>query len=165
MKPLKSIAFYFDWVLDFLALVAGAIIIFTMLGVCVNVIMRYFFNRPIVGVDEVTGYLLLYVTFLGAAWLLKNEGHVAVDFVVLRFGPKGRAFISIVSSIIGIVICLALVWYGSKVTWESYKTHGYLGTVLEIPKAPIFLLIPLGSLLLLIQFVRQLFAKIREFRN
>ena len=155
----------FDFLLDILAYVSGGIILITMVGVCLNVIMRYFFNRPIVGADEVTGYLLLYVTFLGTAWLLKDEGHVAVDFIVLKLRPRKQIFLNVVTSMIGMIISAALVWYGSKVTWQSYITHAYMGTILEIPKAPILVVIPAGSCLLLIQFIRRAFANIRKLRS
>ena len=44
--------------------------------------MRYFLNRPLVWVLELTEYALLWVTFLGAAWLLRQGGHVQVDVIV-----------------------------------------------------------------------------------
>ncbi len=161
----EQIAASFDRLLEILAYVSGGIILMTMVGVCLNVIMRYFFNRPIVGADEVTGYLLLYVTFLGTAWLLKDEGHVAVDFVVLKLQLRKQIFLHVVTSILGVIISAALVWYGSKVTWKSYITHAYMGTILEIPKAPILVLIPVGSFLLLIQFIRRTFVNIRKLRS
>jgi TRAP-type C4-dicarboxylate transport system permease small subunit len=95
------------------------------------------------GVEEVTEQLLLYITFMGTAWLLKKEGHVAVDFVLLRMRPKTRSFFGIVSCLIGILICAALTWYGFKVTWVNLRQGAYFSSVLELPKAPVFVIIPI----------------------
>ena len=161
----KKIGIIFDRILDSLAFLAGSTVIFLMLCVSLNVIMRYAFNRPIVGVEDITEHLLLFVTFLGTAWVLRKEGHVAIDFLVIRWSPRTQAFCKIITSLLGIVICTTLTLYGLKVTLAYFQSKAYFSSVLQFPKAPIFVVIPIGSFLLLIQFVRRAARTIEEIRS
>ena len=134
---------------------AGMLLIFIMLSVCMEVILRSFFNRPQIWVTEVTECLLLYITFLGTAWLLREEGHVRVDVILNRLKPKTTAFLGIISSIIGVLVSITLTIYGFNVTWDYFQRGIYTPTALEIPVYLILLIIPIGSLMLFIQFIRR----------
>ncbi len=162
MEFLKKLGKVLDRILGFFSFLVCAIIVVITLAVCLNVIMRYVFNRPIIGVEEITEQLLLFITFLGTAWLLKNEGHVTVDFVVIRLSPRTQAILNIISSLFGVLISLALTWYGTKVTWANFVKGAYFSTILELPKAPFFAVIPLGSFFLLIQFLRRIVNTIQK---
>jgi len=163
MKLLRKFIKGFDHILDILASFSGIIIVMITIGVCVNVMMKYFFNQPIIGVEEITEQLLLFITFFGSAWLLRKEGHVSVDFLVVRLDPKTQAFLGFITSLFGIIISIALTWYGWKVTWINFIKKEYFPTILELPKAPIFIFIPLGSFLLLIQFIRRSVQNLKKF--
>lgn len=155
LKSLAKIGRVLDRIIDAFAFTACLLLAFILLSVCMEVIMRYFLNRPLQWVIELTEYALLYITFLGTAWLLKREGHITVDVILNRLGLKTRAFLAIFSSAIGIVICVSLVWYGFEVAWDHFQRGVYDPTVLEFPKAPIIAIIPTGSLVLLVQFFRK----------
>ena len=135
--------------------------------VCViffQVIMRYFFKSPIIWVSEVIESLLLYITFLGSAWLLREEGHVKVDLILNMLRPKTVALFGIVSSIIGIFVSVVLSLYGSRLTWDHFERGIYTPTVMELPIFLILLIIPIGSYMLIIQFVRRAAKFITQFR-
>lgn len=165
MKPQKKAITFFDRLLNVMAAVTGTIIVLVMVAVCVNVIMRYVFNRPITGVEEITEYLLLYVTFIGTAWLLREGGHVRVDILLNRVKPRTRVFLGVVSSLIGVLICGVLTWYGTKVTWVNFQQGSYFPSILEFPKAPVLVIIPCGSFLLLIQFLRKTTQSLGNWRS
>lgn len=138
-----------------MAFLAGAILVFIMLFVCLEVICRDFFNYPIVGVTQITECLLLYITFLGTAWLLREEGHVKVDILIDRLQPKTVAFLGIIGSVIGIIVSVVLTFFGFSLTWYFYHKGLYTPTVLELPLSWIIIIIPIGSLMLIVQFIRR----------
>ena len=162
MNFLAKIGRVLDKIEDSFSFIAGIMLAFIMLSVCLEVFMRYFLNRPLQWVIELTEYALLYITFLGTAWLLKGEGHITVDVILIRFGPKTQSCLKIFSSVIGIIISFFLVWYGFEVTWENYREGIYNITVLEFPKAPILVIIPVGSLILLLQFIRRAYGSLLD---
>ena len=134
---------------------AGILLVFIMLSVCMEVILRSFINRPQIWVTEVTECLLLYITFLGTAWLLREEGHVKVDVILNRLKPQTTAVLGIISSIIGVLVSITLTIYGFNVTWDNFQRSIYTPTALEIPVFAILAIIPIGSLMLFIQFIRR----------
>jgi len=154
----------FDRTIGILAFLSGVLIIFAMLVVCTDVSSRFFWNYPIMWVPEITALSLLFIAFLGTAWLLKEEGHVRVDIILARVSPRTQALLGIFASIIGIFTCLFLVWYGIQVSWQ-FTAEGIADpTILELPKGPISTIIPIGSFLLFIQFLRGTYSYWRKWQ-
>jgi TRAP-type C4-dicarboxylate transport system permease small subunit len=161
IRILKLFENIFDRILSLLMALACLILALVTLSVCLEVVLRYFFNRPQIWVIEFSEYALLYITFLGAAWVLKSDGHVSVDLAVSLMRPKGRAICSLASFMICFLVSTVLVVYGTRVTWSYYVKGLYNPTVLEIPTSAILIVIPIGGLTLLIQSIR---GFIRSFR-
>ncbi len=158
MDLLRKLGSVFDRLIDWLAYSTGAIFIFIMIAVTVDVSSRKLFGLPIQWVDEVTGYLLLYATFLGAAWLLKKEGHVSVDVVVERLSPKTRAGLNMIISLLVGALCLIMAYSGVVTTLDVYRRGVFTVTILEAPLALLVAVIPLGYFLLFVQFLRRAYG-------
>jgi TRAP-type C4-dicarboxylate transport system permease small subunit len=165
MEAISKLGRVFDFAIDKMARLADVILIFLMLSVCADVILRYFFNRPQAWVAEISEYLLLYITFLGAAWVLKNEGHVIVDVLVAQVSPTTRLIFGIISSVIGAFVLLVVLWFGTLETLDLFKRGVHNPSVLEFPKAPLVAIIPFGSLFFMIQFLRRTFGFLRSLRE
>jgi TRAP-type C4-dicarboxylate transport system permease small subunit len=102
------------------------------------------------------------MTFLCTAWVLKNEAHVTSDLLLIGLSPKNQSFVNTITSILGAVICLVLAWFGAEVSWDKLQSGAYQPTAIQPPDFPIFVIIPIGSFLLFIQFLRR--AK-KNFKN
>jgi TRAP-type C4-dicarboxylate transport system permease small subunit len=109
-------------------------------------------------VIDVSAILLLYMTFLAAAWLSRSEGHVIMDLVINRLNPRHRFFLNVSTSIVGAIIFAVLTWYGAKTTWVYYKMGYWMPTTLETPKFLVLAIIPIGSCLLFIQLLRRAYG-------
>ena len=162
MNLLNKVANIFDRTIDVATLLAGILIIFMMLSVGADVVLRYFLGRPIGWVKEVAEYILLYIPFLVAAWVLRREGHVKMDFVLNRFSPKTQSMVNAITSLISAVICFLLTWYGVKTTWYFFQVGYVTPTVLRVPKFIIIAVIFVGSFLLFIQFLRRTYSYLGE---
>ena len=158
MKRLTKSARIFDITINSFAYLAALYLAFILLSVSAGVVMRYFVGQPLNWVLELSEYGLLYITFLAATWILKREGHVKIDLVLDRLTSRTRAIVNIITSIICILVCLTLVWYGSKITVEYFLMGRYEDTPLRIPLAYVLGIIPLGSFLLAIQFIRRTYG-------
>lgn len=55
-----------------------------------NVVLRYAFNSGITVSEEVSRWLFVWLTFLGAIVALKDHGHLGSDMLVSRLGPTGK---------------------------------------------------------------------------
>jgi len=165
MRPWKRVTAVFDRILNVFAILAGVLIIFMMLSVAAEVVMRYFFNRPIIWMLEINEYGLLWATFLSAAWVLKNDQHIKVDVVIERLSPRPHAMLGAINSILGAIACGALVWFSTQSSWDHYIRGAYNpGSILETPTAYVLAIIPLAGLLLSIQFLRRTCSYLDKWR-
>lgn len=163
-KLLNSVNAVIDYIINVLAIIAGVLVGLSMVGINIDVFMRFVFNHPIFFIFPLTEMHLLFVTFFVAPWLLKTKGHVRMDFVVSRLSAKNQNRLDIFSAVIGIIVCFILVWYGTKVTHELWISKEYDIFKLEgFPKAITVSAIPIGSFFLLIQFFRDLWSVFNKF--
>ncbi len=154
-KALTKVVTVFDKGIDILAFVAGVVLVLMWGIVCSEVILRFLFNYSIIWGVEVSEFSLIFITFTGAAWLLKSEGHIKVDIVYSALNPRAQAFTNIITSIIGAAICAFLLKYGILVTIEQFEGGVVSFTVMRFPTWPRYAVISLGSLLLFFQFLRR----------
>ena len=146
-----------DRIEDIFAFLGGILLVVAVFSVVFQVIARYFFGLSFIWINEVNEYILLYVPFLGAAWLLRHNGHVTVDLLVRVLPPRIKKASNILVAALGIIISAVLVWYGTSVTMEAYARGTVSTTSTQIPLVYLLVVIPVGSLLLLFEFIRKAF--------
>jgi len=153
---MKTMGALFDKILLFLFWLAGGLLMFATVGTCIDVILRYSLNRPIHWMLEITEYIMLYIPFLCAAVVLKEEGHIRVDLLINRFSRKNRTWVNILTSLVGGIIMLAYTWFGAQTTLDAYQRGVPSLESLRTPVFLILIIIPIGSFLFTIQFLRQM---------
>ena len=157
LKLLAIMGRIFDRILDSLAWMVNLILAFSMLIVCADVILRYGFNSPIIWQLDVTSSCLVIIAALGMAWLLKEEGHIRVDYFFNRFGSRTQIIITLVTSCLSAVAVGLITWYGLNITIEHAQA-GYLEKgILPIPRAALLFPLAAGLFLLFIQFIRRFY--------
>src|SRR3990172_450307 len=112
MRFLTKASVLFDRLVNLLAILAGILLIFVILSVCAEVFLRYFLGRPTVWVVEISGYALLYITFLVVAWVQRRGGHVRMDLVIDRLNPMVRSVVNVITSLICTIACFILTCFG-----------------------------------------------------
>jgi TRAP-type C4-dicarboxylate transport system permease small subunit len=152
----KKIVDGFDRFNTFLMVASLTLSVLLMLTVTIAVATRYFFDFAPTGWFELWQYTMLYITFLGAAWLLNKEGHVMMDVITSRLQARTQTILNIISSILGAICCGALAYWGTLQTRTSF-INGYieLEAELNLPEWTIMWIIPFCSFLLFLQFIRR----------
>lgn len=158
MKLIRTLNHLLDRTLYLMFILAGFLLVFSMLSISIAVASRYLLGRPIGWVVEICEYILLYMTFMIAAWVLKGEGHVRMDLVLSRLNPRTQSLMNAITSGISAIVCFILAWFGIRVTWELFKTKYFTPTLLELPKSIIVAIISVGSILLLLQLLQKAFV-------
>ena len=128
------------------ACAAGATLLFVAItvAICAEVLLRYGFNRPIAWVVELSEYALLWITFLGASYVLRHGGHVRVDILLQYLSPAALRVCGMVSAASCALTSLVIFAFG-----------------IDVPAWIVLIVIPIGSLLLLLRFAR-LFLEYRS---
>ena len=152
----------FDFIIEGLAYLAGIIVLAITLAVTASALVRYLGFRAPIWTLQYTEYGLLWFTFLGAAWLLREEGHIRIDTVITRLHAKTRRKVEIIDDILGFIVSITIFWFGTLHTIDLYQRGIMEVKGVIVPKFPFFLIIPLGGLALSIQFVRNFLRKIRS---
>ncbi len=154
-----------DRIFHFFAVLISLILILMTLTIGYSILMRALRLPGPVWIVQFNEYAMLFATFLGAGWLLSKGKHVSVELLVTRFSPRSQKVFEIIHSLMGIGLCATLFWYGTLTTFENFKRKVIHVQAVDVPMAYILFVIPLGFLLLSLQFIRNLLEGIGELRN
>ena len=115
-----------------------------------NVVSRYLFNRSFIWAEELSQYLMVWVTFLGAGLALRQGRHVAVEMLQDALpGPIGRAMRFLVAVlVIAFLVVLAILGFQIVLfAWEQETP------AMNISAGIPYLAVPVGALLFLAHFL------------
>ena len=146
----------FDRILDFTTLLSGALIIFLIISVCVEVTLRFFFNRPTTWVTEFGSYIMLWAPFLASAYVLREGRHIAMDMVLLSLSPGAQFVLNLITASCALIVSAIITFFGMRVVAELYQSGERTETFLMIIKWPIMGIIPLSTFFLFIEFSRRI---------
>ncbi len=99
---------YFTF-LKFLIATCLALMVILVFG---NVVLRYAFNGGITLSEELSRWLFVYLTFLGAIVAMREHAHLGVDTLVQRLSPLGKKACFIASQLL-MLLCIGLLLQGS----------------------------------------------------
>jgi TRAP-type C4-dicarboxylate transport system permease small subunit len=147
-RTMESLVKGFNSILVFIAslMMAGLMII-----VCVDLTLRYFFNSPLLWGTEVTEIMLLYITFLGMAWVFREDGHVVIDVFTSQVTGRKKKILNGISFFLVGIVSVVLIYYGFYTAFDHFKRGVFNPTVIETPIALIIIVIPIGSLPLFLE--------------
>lgn len=118
-----------------------------------GVVTRYLLGRPTVWQTEVSVYLLVFVTFVGAAYGLKHHAHVGVDLLVEQLPARGQLVMRLVTALLSLVVVIVVIWTAYGTWWEALEGGFRSPTSLRAPLWLAYGILPLGMLLVALQYV------------
>lgn len=155
----------FDRIIDGLAYLGGILLGCAVIIKFCDIILRYFFNRPLTWDIEITEYVLFAVAFFGAAWLLREGGHVRIDVLDNFLSEKGKIYLHLFHSAIGALVSIILSLMSFVTAAYSYRDGLKVIKIYAIGKYYFLLIISLGFFLLLAEFLRQFSHGIHKIKN
>src|SRR5207244_1522522 len=105
------------------ALAAMALMVFA------NVALRFLTDESILWVEEVSRYLMIWLTFLGAGLVLRYGGHIGIDTLQDSM-PKQAPMIRAVVFVLMLGFFLFMVWIGTR---YAMLTWNQITPVMQIP--------------------------------
>jgi TRAP-type C4-dicarboxylate transport system permease small subunit len=144
-----------DIVIDVFALAATAILAALVIGVSAEVVMRYVVGQPTRWINEFSEYALLWLAFLAAPWVLREEAHVKVEMLTDALSPEWRHKFHVTTSVVGAAVCALFCWVSTAYVWEVFGTGEFLFKSVQLPKWAVMAVMPPGLALLAFQFVRR----------
>jgi TRAP-type C4-dicarboxylate transport system permease small subunit len=139
---------------------AISLILLSLLTVS-DVILRFFFNSPIVGSYELTEYLLIPIVFFAIPWATKEKSNVRVDLIVGGFRKRRRAMLYAISCVLSIMVTFVFAWFTIPQAFYIHKVR-IESEMLEIPAYPFYFLTALGFFILFFILIDNLIDFIDE---
>lgn len=125
----------------------GAICLgFTFVSVVINVILRIFGTSLGSWVEEMSGYAVVWATYLGMAYVLRENKHVRVDLLTEKLPLKAQAVVRILSDLVTLAFTAIVVVYSIKLTQLAYVSE----RVTQLSGFPYYILLimmPVGMIL------------------
>ena len=114
-----------------------------------QVLMRNLLNSSIPHADILARYLVLYVTFFGAALAIESHRHIRIDVVAACMRPEGIRLIRPPLYLISAVVCGVMSWAAMRFwydDWQYASEHERWSSILA-------LITPFGFSLLTLHFL------------
>jgi len=139
---------------------AGLLLIALLSLINVEVVARYVFGGSTLVADEYGGYLMAWITMLGAIHLLRADRHLTMTWMVDRLSPRVQNLVGICAALIGLVISGVLLYSTYLLVASSVR----FGTTSIQPSAtPLVwpqLILPLGYALLCLAYVEEILRRL-----
>lgn len=137
---------------------AVALVVVAVGVICQLLVVRHGLGRSAIWQNEFVTFALVAATFLGAPYVLLHRAHVAVDLVPMLLGGEARRRLALLANGLGLVFCLVVFLTSLGWWWEAWseghRTSSMWRARLWIP----YLSLPVGSLLLTLQCLVELWA-------
>ncbi|MFP4125642.1 MAG: TRAP transporter small permease subunit [Alphaproteobacteria bacterium] len=134
--------------------IASLAVLALVVLVTANVVGRYAFSAGTVWLQELEWHLLAPIALFGVAYALATGDHVRVDMLYERFPPKLQHGVDLFAALVGIGVCVLLIKFSIPYVLKSWSTlEGSPDPGGLEARYALKALIPLGFVLLLVQFV------------
>ena len=102
----------FFHVLELLMVLCLAAMVVMIFG---NVVLRYAFDSGIAVSEELSRYLFVWLTFVGAVVVARENAHMGVETLVARLGARGRSVCMGLTDTLVLTCCVLFFWG----TWKQ----------------------------------------------
>ncbi len=135
---------------------ATLVIMFSMLFVSAEVLMRYAFNSPIPGHLEASELLVPIIVFLALSYTQATHGHVGMDLVLDSLAPTARRYALMATLLLSIFICAVLAYFSGKNAFQLWRFDDVTMSPPYFKTWPSAAAIPLGYALISIRMYLQI---------
>lgn len=120
------------------------------------VFLRYVMGASTIWQTEYVIYALVAATFIGSPYVLLEKGHVNVDLLQIAAPLHLRRTLRALAGLVGVAFCALLAWSGWVYFHEAWEGGWRTETVWAIPLWIPLLPLPLGTGLLILQYIAEI---------
>ena len=159
---MRRLAALTDRLADAAGAVAAAATLALTIMVAAGVVARRVLSAPFLFVEELSGYAVLLIVFLGLAHTMKAGGHVRVEVLVERVRGRAARLLHaatvILAAVWAVILLAATIYQTREYYTQDVLSFAYLQTPLWIPAS----LMVVGATLLVLQCLAFLVRAGRE---
>ena len=148
-----------------LAVLAGLILLFMTLSISTSILARAWDIPFPIWIVQFNEYGLLWLTFLATAWVLQRGRHVSIDLLTRKARGRCNRFLDLVRNVVCGGFCAVLGWQSTAVVWDHFQRGIVDVKGIDVPKYLILVVIPVGFLLLALQFFRNMVTSLEKSKE
>ncbi|MEW5967040.1 MAG: TRAP transporter small permease subunit [Pseudomonadota bacterium] len=161
MKALLTLARLIDAFTERVGRVVIWLVLVATLISAANALVRYTLGESSNAWLEIQWYLFGAMFLLAAGYTLKHNGHVRIDILYNRFGPRGQAWIDLLGGLVFLLpMAGLLLWLSWPMFYEAWATHEMSPDAGGLVRWPVKLLLPAGFALLALQGVSEVIKRV-----
>lgn len=161
MKSLLALARLIDALTERVGRLVIRLVLVATLISAGNALSRYLLGESSNAWLEIQWYLFGAMFLLAAGYTLKHNGHVRIDILYNRFGPRGQAWIDLAGGLLFLLpMAVLLAWLAWPMFHEAWVTHEMSPDAGGLVRWPVKLLLPAGFGLLALQGVAEVIKRI-----
>ena len=154
LYPARALAL----VVNGLAVIAGATLVWLMISIILSVLMRNLGMQPFAWLFTSAEYGLLYMTMFGAPWLVREKGHVHIELVTAALPDGARQVVSRLVAVGCVMVCLVLAWKGVELFLKNIERGDFDTRAYYYPRWLLTVAFPISFGLMAIEFSRFVFG-------
>lgn len=114
--------------------------------------------------EELSRYMLVGITFIGASYGIRRKAHVGVEAVLLALPEKYRDIVSVINVIICIIFNVVVCAFSIKII-HTQILYGQVSPAMQIPMWIAYLPIPIGMSFMVIRYIQSIIDGSYKVRN
>lgn len=161
MTPFLSLSRLIDKFSTLVGRLTMWLILATTLISAGNAIVRKVFNQSSNSLLEIQWYLFAAVFMLGAGYGFLKNSHVRIDFISTKLSHRARNWVDIVGIVVVLLpFCAISISLGWPFFLQAYDSGEMSQNAGGLIRWPVYLLIPMGFGLLMVQGVSELIKRV-----
>lgn len=146
---------------------AGVFILAIMMFLtAADVILRYFFNKPILGSYEISEFMMAALAAVTIGYAAKIDAHVNVDLIYTRLPGGVQHLLSVFTNLICVAFFGLMGWRNLYQSQVLHKANS-VSASLSIPESPFVLILGIGfgvtALVFFLKFLESLAKAINQW--
>lgn len=141
-----------DRLSGFFGVVAALLMLEIALVVTYEVVVRKL-GRPTSWVFDISNWSQLALVFFALAYTQRERAHIQMNLFTRRLAVKVQVFLRLGAYILCAIVAFVYFWWGLVMIWDAYSMGMMTREMTRIPTWWIQWPIPLGGLILLLQFI------------
>ena len=154
-----------DRISDVLDKICGAICVLMIAAMVILTTLQIVFRTWFTALswsDEVTRYLLVWSTFLGATCVYRHSGNISITFIQEAFPANISKALRVAVHVVCFVLFVVLLYYG----WQYVGSLNRTATSIPLKMSQVYLCMPISMLILMVHaLVMTIDECVKEAKN
>lgn len=121
-----------------------------------QVVMRYVFHNSLAWSEEMSRYLFLWCSWIGASYAVKARSHFRVECFVNAIKGQARKYYELVILVIWFLFGVGMTWYGTNLIIFMHES-GQISSAMQIPMTIPYASVPVGCALMSIRLIIEMY--------